>query len=147
MGRKIWLFLALLLGLGASWCQAAAAGPPPAPAHLRPAREESKHFIIESNLPKPFPEAILRLCETNLDGYKSLFGLDLHPSIAGGDTITGGKRLHRVHVGVQRMFRDELHSLHHRPALLVANSSLQAFPTAPVGKRYSPGEEHSRSGR
>jgi len=67
-----------------------AIGPDGQPLHLNPnaplaapqtqgVKKESQHFVIESNLPEPFPEAILNLCETSLAGYKDLFGLDLSP--------------------------------------------------------------------
>jgi hypothetical protein len=40
-------------------------------------RKESAHFAIESEWPAPFADAILKIYETTLDGYKEIFGIDL----------------------------------------------------------------------
>jgi hypothetical protein len=52
----------------------------PEPKSVRMISKASQHFVIESNLPERFPEAILKLCETSVDGYRDLFGLDLLPA-------------------------------------------------------------------
>jgi hypothetical protein len=40
---------------------------------------QSDNFILNTNLPNAFSNAILRNCETALMGYKSIFGIDIYP--------------------------------------------------------------------
>lgn len=47
--------------------------------------KQSAHFTIKSNLPEPFLDAILNVCEASLDGYRDLFGLYLYPNPYPGD--------------------------------------------------------------
>jgi len=47
--------------------------------------KQSRHFTIKSNLPEPFVNAVLDICEASLDGYRDLFGLYLYPNPYPGD--------------------------------------------------------------
>lgn len=47
--------------------------------NLKTVTKGTKHFVITSNLPMPFIDAILAICETSLDGYQKLFGWDIAP--------------------------------------------------------------------
>jgi hypothetical protein len=80
--------LILAVTFAAAPCLAA---PPPAEPAATPAKgdryttKETRHFVVKSNLPAPFPEAISDICEATLDGYRDRFGLYLYPNPYPGD--------------------------------------------------------------
>jgi len=81
--RKLGLMVLLvtLLGVLPGW---AATAPKKAAATTK----ESDHFSITSDLPPAYMEAVLKLCETSLDGYRDLFGFSLYPNPNPGDKRT-----------------------------------------------------------
>jgi hypothetical protein len=70
---------AFFAGLLAVTGCASAPAPAPVPLGSPTVTLSSEHFTIQSNLPDPFPETILKDCETALEGYRVIFGIDLIP--------------------------------------------------------------------
>ncbi len=76
-----WLVLIALLLAAPAWSAAKPAPPKPAPMVVK----ESAHFTLKSNLPPATMEALLKLCEATLDGYREVFGFSLYPNPNPGD--------------------------------------------------------------
>jgi hypothetical protein len=86
--RTIVAALISAVTFAAAPCLAAQPAPKPAAAPAKGdsyTTKETRHFVVKSNLPAPFPAAISDICEATLDGYRDRFGLYLYPNPYPGD--------------------------------------------------------------
>ena len=86
--RNVWLVLILAALMGAMPSRGAMAARRAKVARPKPGTivtKQSVHFTIKSNLPLPFTDAVLAVCEASLDGYRDLFGFYLYPNPDPGD--------------------------------------------------------------